>query len=40
VTSLSEISSRLQKLYSIKFGEDKVKLILESAKVGFAKNNC
>ena len=33
VTSLSEISSRLEKLYSTKFGKDKVKLILESAKV-------
>jgi hypothetical protein len=35
--SLSEISLRLEKLYSVKFGEDKVKLILESAKVGLMK---
>ena len=35
VTSLSEISSRLEKLYSAKFGSGKVKLILESAKVIF-----
>ena len=37
MTSLSEISSRLEKLYSIKLGKDKVKLILESAKVGLVK---
>lgn len=34
VTSLGEISSRLEKMYASKFGKDKIKLILESAKVG------
>ncbi|CAB4023626.1 dedicator of cytokinesis 9-like, partial [Paramuricea clavata] len=37
VMSLSEISLRLEKLYSVKFGGDKVKLILESAKVNVEK---
>ncbi|XP_028405691.1 dedicator of cytokinesis protein 9-like isoform X2 [Dendronephthya gigantea] len=37
VTSLSEISSRLEKLYSAKLGSGKVKLILESAKVNVEK---
>lgn len=35
VTSLSEISTRLHKLYGERLGEDRVKLILESSKVQF-----
>ena len=33
VTSLAEVSARLQQIYSIKHGKDAIKLILESAKV-------